>query len=86
MTKFSIAFRLRKDLIIDLLKIFNKDLFNKEIERSAAYTVAALSFYCFDILYNSGKLSSRYWRFIWCFCISCIHKVSWAIAKRKNVP
>ena len=73
---FRLRFRLRKDSVSDLIKILDK-------ERSAPYTNAA-SANCFKILYYNN-FSKSHWRFIWCFCICCMHhKVSRAIAKQKG--
>ena len=66
---------------------FNKDLSTLYKEGSAVTGFDAVSSNCFQILYN--KFQAGYWRFIWCFCIhsaacTVIHKVSRAIAKRKE--
>ena len=65
---------------------FDKDLSTLYKEGSAV-NFDAVSSNCFQILYN--KFQAGYWRFIWCFCIhsaacTVIHKVSRAIAKRKE--
>ena len=69
---FRLHFRFRKDLVIDLVKILDKDLqLTSDKKRSAADTNAASS-NCFEILCN-WNFRAGCWRFIWCFCICCMH-------------
>ena len=70
---FRLRFRLTKGSVSDLVKILDKDL-QHQARRSAAYTNAA-SASCFEILCDRNLLEG-YWRFIWCFCICCMHSHS----------
>ena len=72
---FRLRFRLRKDSVMDLLKMLNKDLPARSLvcrlHRCFVNFHIALRFYTTGVNFRAG-----YRRFIWCFCICCIHKVS----------
>ena len=85
-TYFTLQRNTMKQIFNCVFAFFKKDLSTLYKEGSAV-NFDAVSSNCFQILYN--KFQAGYWRFIWCFCIhsaacTVIHKVSRAIAKRKE--
>ena len=83
---FRLRFRLRKDSVIDLLKVLNEDLSTRRLvcrlHRCRLNFHIALRFYTTGVNFLAG-----YRRFIWCSVFAAFTTFHGAIAKqKKNIP